>query len=77
MVVAGHRSGDTLVNDDFSYGVNADRKEYWAVPAPDRYRFGRFSDVLDEADVVDEGWHVGARALAQRIIDHLDEPAGR
>ena len=73
VIVAGHRSGVLLVDDDFNYGVNGNRKEYWAVPASDKYRFSHFGDILDESDTVVEGWHVGAKALAARIIEHLDE----
>lgn len=73
VVIAGHHTGVSLIDEEFSYGVSG-RDKFYAVPAPDTYRFSRFDDVLEGGDLVDEGWRFGAKALGRRIIDQLGSP---
>lgn len=77
VVLAVHRSGEELLNENFHYGVNASRKEFWAVESDARYRFADFDAVLSDSKLVRESWRVGARLLAERIVEQLPPPPPR
>lgn len=74
VMVAVHRTGDELINENFHYGANASREAFWAVEADYKYRFADFEDVMKQTDLLKESWHVGADQLADRVMKQLNVP---